>query len=235
MRKSFVEAGFSADAFVRLTDGNDDPYAAITRIARESSARYPILCHQDVRSDRGHGALELADALKVLDTTDPGWTVAGTAGVMRSGRGIRRLVDHGGGPTSESRGSLPLPVVTLDENFLVLNRRRAPNCSTGISGFHLYGSDVCLHALASGGAAYVVDFPITHLGRGEVDSTFEPIENRFIEIWSERLLFCYLVTPIKTLFISRSKVLRRLFSSRLAMTCIGQAGRSAEVGRTWWR
>jgi Methyltransferase domain len=229
MWTAFIRAGFSPNAFVRLTDCNDDPYAAITRIGRKSPARYPILCHQDVRPDRGHGAVEFRDALTQLDTIDPGWAVAGTAGVMRSGRGVRRLVDLGGGPTNESPESLPLPVVMLDENFLVFNRRNGPRCSGGMSGFHLYGADVCLNALSSGGAAYVIDFPVTHLGRGDVDSSFETAKSQFIETWSERFLLCYLVTPITTLCISRSKVLRRLFGSALAMTCIGQAVRSAEV------
>ncbi len=170
MRRSFVEAGFSADAFVRLTDADDDPYAAIPRIGRSSPARYPILCHQDVLADQGVGAAELAARLEHLDLTHPNWVVAGNAGVMRSGRLIRRLVDEHGGSTVER---LPLPVTTLDEDLLVLNPRTGPRCSPGVSGFHLYGADVCLHAIASGGSAYVIDFPVTHLGHADTSSDRE--------------------------------------------------------------
>ena len=51
MRQSFIDAGFSPNAFVRLSDSDDNPYAAITRIGQRSAARYPILCHQDVLTD----------------------------------------------------------------------------------------------------------------------------------------------------------------------------------------
>ena len=113
MHRSFVDGGFSPDAFVWLTDSKDDPYTAITRICQESTARYPILCHQDIVADQGAGAEELLTALQELDGIDPHWAVAGNAGVMRSGRLLLRVVDKHGGSTGES---LPLPVVSLDES-----------------------------------------------------------------------------------------------------------------------
>ncbi len=233
MRRSFIDAGFDRDGFVRLTDDDDDPYRAITRIGRESTARYPILCHQDVRVDLGLGAVELSAALEELEALDRGWVVAGVAGVLRSGKGLRRVSDFGGAPTIEPGESLPVPVVTLDECFLVFNGRNPPRCSDGISGFHLYGSDVCLHALTSGGAGYVIDFPVTHVGRGNATkasaASFEAVKNRFSEIWCKHFLFCYLVTPSTALFMSRSKILRRVFGSMLAMSCVGQAVRHGEM------
>lgn len=236
MATSFTDAGFNADLFVRLTDVNDDPYAAITRIGRESQARYPILCHQDVRTDRGRGAEALSAAVTELDRIDPSWVVAGNVGCTRSGRGVRRLVDRYGQAGSEPRESLPQPVVSLDENFLIFNGRNSPSCSAGLSGFHLYGTDVCLRALLSGGAAYVIDFPVTHLG-GKTDSAAEvaraasmdAIRNRFTEVWGEHFLFCYVVTPSTGFFVSRSRLLRRLFRSKLAMTCFAQGVRSASM------
>jgi hypothetical protein len=229
MVATFTDAGFNPAGLVRLTDQDDNPYAAITRIGRVSAARYPILCHQDVRPDRGAGAVELAAGLTQLDTVDPDWVVAGIAGVMRNGRGLRRVVDLSGGSTARTRELLPLPVVSLDECFLVFNGRNAPRCSAGISGFHLYASDVCLQALSSAGAAYVIDFPITHLGRGTVDGGYEAVKNRFVEIWNEHFLFCYLPTQIRGIFLSRSRILRRVFGSGLAMTCVGRAARSREM------
>ena len=227
MRKSFIEAGFDAGAFVRLTDGNDDPYTTITRIGLESRARYPVLCHQDVFADQGAGATELLARLRELDVRDPRWVVAGNAGIMRSGRLIRRLVDGHGGSTGER---LPLPVVTLDEDFLVVNPRNAPRCSPELKEFHLYGADVCLHALASGGSAYVIDFPVTHLGqsRAAPDSkseywrVYRRSRERFIAVWNDRFLFQYVLTPSDTLFLSRSRLLRRLFGSASAVASVTQ-------------
>jgi Methyltransferase domain len=235
MVDSFADVGFSRDAVVALSDVDDDPYTAITRIGRETRAQYPILCHQDVRTNLGFGAAELAATLRRLDGIDPGWVVAGNAGCMRNGRGVRRLVDFSGGATG---GSLPAPVVTLDENFLVFNGRQRPRCSEEIGGFHLYGTDVCLHALRAGGGAYVIDFPVTHLG-GSLDSgseavrwaDFDTVTRRFVEVWSRRLRFCYLVTPITGVFVSRSPILRRLFGSPLAMTCIARAVQAVAMRR----
>jgi hypothetical protein len=213
MRESFIGAGFSPDAFVRLSDRGDNPYAAINRMGGQSAARYPILCHQDVLADQGAGAAQLLDVLEQLDAVHPRWVVAGTAGVMRSGRELRRLVDLCGGSTSET---LPLPVVTLDGFFLVFNRRNPPRCSGDIPEYHLYGSDVCLHALASGGSAYVIDFPLTHATRsmlGPATPAAERATSRFIEAWSKRCWFRYVPTTVGTYFLGRSKLERRVFGS----------------------
>jgi hypothetical protein len=207
MRRSFADAGFSDDAFVALSDSSDDPYAAITRIGRESGARYPILCHQDLLAVDGSGRDRLLAALKELDALDPDWVVAGNAGVMRSGRIVVRLVDPDAGSTGEP---LPLPVVTLDEQFLVFNGRRHPRCSEGLSGFHLYGADVCLNALTSGGSAYVVDFPLRHLGKATTGPAFEHAKSRFASVWSRRYRFLFVPTTVDIIFISRSATLKRL-------------------------
>jgi Methyltransferase domain len=222
MRQSFIDAGFSPGSFVRLSDSDDDPYAAVTRIGKESTARYPILCHQDVFADQGAGAVELLAAVEQLDAIDPRWVVGGNAGIMRNGRMVQRLVDPYGGPTGES---LPLPVVTLDSNFLVFNACNTPRCSEGISEHFLYGSDVCLHALASGGSAYVVDFPVTHLSSGNTDSAaYKRARVHFIEAWRSRCWFRYVSTTADAFFLSRSKLLRRLFGSSRALACVSQAG-----------
>jgi hypothetical protein len=227
MRESFIDAGFAPDAFVRLTDRDDDPYTTITRIGRASTARYPILCHQDVFPDQGAGAAELLVRLRELDAQDPRWVVAGNAGIMRSGRLIRRLVDGHGGSTGED---LPLPVVTLDEDFLVFNPRNAPRCSVELKEFHLYGADVCLHALAAGGSAFVIDFPVTHLGQthagGDHGSAYwrvyERSRQRFTAVWNGRCVFRYVVTPSDAMFLSRSGLLRRLFGSAGAVASVTQ-------------
>jgi hypothetical protein len=221
-RRAYSAAGFGSGAFVRLSDADDDPFAAITRICRESTARYPILCHQDVFPDQGAVAEDLLTRLQELDAVDPAWVVAGNAGVMRSGRLIRRLVDGCGGSTGEP---LPLPVLTLDENFLVLNARNGPRCTAGVSGFHLYGADVCLQALSGGGSAYVIDFPVTHLGnpgmtpdrRRAYWDVYERARRSFVQAWNDRCLFCYVITPVDTIFLSRSRILRQLFGSPRAV------------------
>jgi hypothetical protein len=231
MRRSFIAAGFNPDGFVRLSDLSDDPYAAITRIGRESTARYPILCHQDVFADRGTGAAELTAELRRLDAIDPRWFVAGNAGITGSGRLFRRVVDWGGGATAKMA---PVPVVTLDENFLVFNGRRTPRCSAALAGFHLYGSDVCLHALSDGGAAYVIDVPVTHLGKGDWHSVeYRRVRARFVEVWSERYALRYVITTCEVLFISRYRTLRRLLGSPRALAWVARVPFGSNTMSSW--
>ena len=221
MRASFSAAGFESEMFVRLSGDDDDPYRAIPRIGETSTARYPILCHQDVRLDQGADAGQLSAALEEIDQLDPHWTVAGDAGLTRSGRLVRRVVDPAGG---FSGGLVPCEVVTLDENLLVFNRRAISRCSRGLSGFHLYGTDVCLNALSSGGSAYVVDFAVTHLSSGDAETIdYLQAKERLASVWNRRCLFRYVIAPTATLFLSRSMALRRVFGSRRALEWIGNA------------
>jgi hypothetical protein len=217
MLDSFSAAGFAPPraTFVRLMDGRNggtpsDPFSTISRFGVEHSAAYRILCHQDVMLDQGAGFDELRAALANLDEIDPSWVIAGNSGGSLELRIVRRLVDRFGGDTPNP---LPIQVASLDENFLVFNRLRSSRCSPSLSGFHFYGSDVCLNAMIDGGTAYVIDFPITHLGLGGISDDYLALRERFIEIWSRRYLFLYLNTSVELLFMSRSRLLRRIFGS----------------------
>jgi hypothetical protein len=219
MRGSFVSAGFPEGGFMRLSDRDSDPFTVISQMCRSVDARYVILCHQDIRVDQGRRAPELLSTLEQLDAIDPAWTVAGNAGAMRTGRILRRLIDPLGGPTGEP---LPLPVVSLDENFLVLNVRNEPRCTPGLTSFHLYGTDVCLNALRDGGAAYVIDFPVTHLSDGKGHADYGVALRMFIESWNRRSVFAYVLTPQRVIFLSRFGVLRRVFGSDRVLAWVDQ-------------
>jgi hypothetical protein len=157
-----------------LTLTRDDPYTAITRIGQGSAAQYPILCHQDVYTDRGAGAAELLAVLRQLDEVDADWVVAGNAGVMRSGRLIRRLTDSYGSPTGE--------------------RFAAPRRDTG---------------------------------RGL--PRFQPPQ-RFIASWNDSSWLLYVITTCDTLFLSRSRLLRRLLGSSRAMSAVEECRHQGQHG-----
>ncbi len=228
MNASFIAAGFQPDGFVCLADSADDPYAVVNRISAQADVRYPILCHQDVRLDQGAGAEDLLRTLDQLDAIDRYWVVAGTAGVTRSGRHVRRLTDPSGGP---SHGALPSPVVSLDENFLVFNGRARARCTPELTGFHLYGTDVCLHALSSGGSAYVIDFPLTHLSSGSRGTDYDVCRRRLIAAWSKKSIFRFVMTHTGGLFFSRVPWLRQLFGSERVIRYVEDASRNPEVLR----
>ncbi|MGC8490094.1 MAG: hypothetical protein ACP5QO_17990, partial [Clostridia bacterium] len=167
-----------------------------------------VLCHQDVRPDLGSGADRLLDLLGALDRLDPGWTVAGDAGVLRSLAVVRRVHDRFGGMSSHQ---LPARVMSLDENLLVLNRRNAPRCSPELSGFHFYGTDVCLNAIMAGGSAYVIDFPVTHGDFGppkDYGATYVRAREEFVTLWSARRRAGYVGSTTEVLTVGHPRLLR---------------------------
>jgi hypothetical protein len=209
MRESFNRAGFdeSVARFTRLDSG--EPYGALGELAAGPEP-YVILCHQDVRLDQGDGHAELVGLLADLSDRDPRWAVAGNAGGTTSLELVRHLADPHGAYWASN---LPRPVVSLDENFLVLRVARRPRCSPDLSGFHLYGTDVCLNALADGSTAYVMGFHLTHLSPGSLEG-YEQALSAFVAAWSRRSTFRYVRTTNSLLFLSRYRLLRRVFGDR---------------------
>jgi len=186
MRASFEAVGFDASCteyrHIDNAGGNRaDAYAGLRQMIGTARGAYIILCHQDVRLIED-GAAVLRARLAALD---PGWAVAGNAGVTAEGRFVLRISD----PHGENRhvGTLPAQVVSLDENFLVLRSDSLLLPSAELGGFHLYGTDLCLHARLAGRSAWVVDFHLRHLSPGRVDAGFFAVQKQFEEHWGARL------------------------------------------------
>lgn len=215
MRASFAAAGFDESccdyrAFDNSGGNRDEPYAAFGRAARESNARYLIYCHQDIRLDRGHGCDRLRQVLQELDERHPAWAVAGNAGMDAAHQVVARV--HHGGPPLWTSGPLPWPVVSLDENFFVVNGRDNARWSEELAGFHFYGSDVCFHAMARGKGAYIIDFHLTHLGAGRVAPHFDEQHRALVRCWTRHSSFCigYAITGVQFV-LTRNRALRWVF------------------------
>ena len=174
-----MRASFEAAGFTRFTDVRDgEPYSEITRLGQSDEGPV-MLVHQDVRLDRGHGAADLDAVLDRLTATDPLWSVAGNAGGTRAGDTLLHLRS----PAYELwRDDLPVAVTSLDENLLILRPARRPRCTAGLSGFHLYGTDVCLNAARDGSSCYVIDFRVTHLSMGNKHG-YEESSRAFRRAW----------------------------------------------------
>lgn len=216
MRSSFEAAGFTPEhaAFTELRSsmhpGEPEPYSTITKLVAEVTEPFFILCHQDLRLDRGHGIDSLRSAIRELTERDDRWAIAGNAGGSRSLEVVRSITDlHGGG----SGHSLPARVHSLDENFLVIRTGTGIGCSPGLDGFHLFGTDICLNALEQGWRAYVIDFHLHHLGFGRKDAGFQTARDRFIAHWSAKAVARYVRTTIEVIFLSRWAPLRAVLGS----------------------
>jgi len=174
MRESFVACGFTAEKaeFLYLDNAAGhqwDAYQGIRRFLNLARGTYVILCHQDIRLLRDDIAA-LQARLAALNKLDPEWALAGNAGATEDGGLVMRISDPHG--EDQRRGEFPARVVSLDENFIIIRRDALVTVSAGLSGFHLYGTDVCLQARCAGRSAWVIDFHLRHLSAGRVDSSF---------------------------------------------------------------
>jgi hypothetical protein len=227
MRRSFEGAGFGSDRarFVELQSdgarGSPEPYSKITELIATVGEPFFILCHQDVRLDQGHGIDELVAAISAVELRDNRWAVGGNAGGSRSLRVIRSIRDpHGGG----SDDALPARVHSLDENFLVVRTATGIGCSPGLSGFHLYGTDLCLNALEHGLRSYVIDFRLTHLSPGTKDADYDAALDRFVAHWNPRCVARYVRTTVELLFLSRWAPLRAVLGAARARSFVKNRG-----------
>jgi hypothetical protein len=187
-------------AFENLTANIHDPYRVIPEVLAEGPEPYVLFVHQDVLTDRGASFNNLISALDSLTLGDPDWAIVGTGGADRWNNLITCLDDPSG---SYRTPGLPREVISLDENFLLFRRSRPLEMSTDLSGFHFYGTDACLHAHRKGWRAYVIEFPVTHLSRGDAKSdAFLCGRAAFAAAWRRRLLVGLLYTTCTELRIS---------------------------------
>jgi hypothetical protein len=182
MRASFAAGGFDETCCEYLDIDNSagnrlDAYAGLRAMIAAAQGETLILCHQDVRLI-ADGAAVLRARLAALPAD---WAVAGNAGVTAEGRYAIRISDPHG--EDQHRGPLPARVVSLDENFLVLKRAAGLLPSAALRGFHLYGTDLCLHARLAGRSAWVLDFHLRHLSPGRVDAGFLAEQKEFEHHW----------------------------------------------------
>ena len=173
MVQSFVAAGFEAGLCEYLqadnsAGGSADGYTGLNKLITKAKGRYVVLLHQDVIAFDSKDHLD--QILANLTQADPNWAVAGNAGCDATGALHIRITDRHG---FDARLREPAQqVMSLDENFIILRKDSAVRFSDDLSGFHLYGTDIVFQAHLQGRSAYVVDFHLEHLGKGEIDQSF---------------------------------------------------------------
>ncbi len=216
MKASFLKAGFDEErcryeVFDNGAANNHECYGTFNRVMAETQEPYLLFCHQDVLLDQNHGYEELLSIIQTLEKDDPVWAILGNAGATEDHQLVRRLRD----PYGESLGEAaePVKVCSLDENFLVVKTASQIRCSAGLSGFHLYATDLCLQALQRGYSCYVVSFHLTHLSKGQLNDSFYQAQKSFQKQWSRQFKFRYVQTACTTIFLSRNEQVRFFFSS----------------------
>lgn len=147
----------------RLTVLRDQSSASVAYNAGldATAARICVFAHQDVYLPLGWDE-NLAKHVARLDRLDSGWAVAGLFGIDRNGIHVGRVWSTGIGREIGAPFSDPIPVQSLDELVIVLNRDSGLRFDPDLPSFHLYATDIVQIALSAGKGAYVVDAPVVH-------------------------------------------------------------------------
>jgi hypothetical protein len=222
MLASFVKKGFNqSDCEFLYLDNSSvnrfDAYSGCNLFLSVARGDIIILCHQDVRlefDDR----LMLEAALADLDRLDKDWALCGNAGGVSPGRLALRITDpHGEDQKTEG---LPIRVQSLDENFIIVKREANLALSHDLSGFHLYGADLCLIASILGRTAYAIDFHLRHRSGGAHDDAFNRTRSAFVEKYLQKFRPQWVTTTCTVIFLSSvpwvSRLMNRSYVTRLA-------------------
>ncbi len=206
---SLRAAGFGAEDTTLMVVRNFgrnhyDCYEAIHRFIDEAEGERLIVLHQDVTPLDDAAALHAA--LDALDARDPEWALAGNAGFRALMFPVYRITHPG--DDNVRVGNPPQSVHSLDENLLILNLKDPVRPSAGLSGFHFYGTDLCLTAREAGRRAYVIDWLVRHDSLGSRNASWREGIAMIERHWQGRLGSLIVNTPTTLLLFGVFRILR---------------------------
>jgi hypothetical protein len=213
MVRSYQQAGFTDECceflYVDNSRGNKyDAYAGLNRLMALAGGQYLILSHQDVALNHDTEA-DLSRRIREITQLDPRWAVLANAGFADLKRQFKKIAHlH----ETLDIGPFPHPVRSVDENFMLLRKSAGLFFSPDLSGFHLYGTDICLVAAQKGCTCYVIDFLLLHKSTGNMNDSFFQARQAFIQKYAATLSPRYIRTPCTTMFISGSPLLNALMN-----------------------
>lgn len=227
MLESFRARGFAGPdvEYIYLDNAKSnqyDAYSGINLFLSIARGKYIIVCHQDI--------LLLDDDMKALDAVladleskDPNWAVCGNAGGIHPGRLALRISDPYG---EDSRtDNYPVRVDSLDENFIVIRRDANLSLSRDLTGFHMYGADICIIADVLGWTSYVVDFHLRHLSPGTKDRTLMESRAALIRKYSRAFRPRWVTTTCVSFLLGAGEAVGGVVNSRLITKIVVKAGK----------
>lgn len=214
MLDSAKQKGFFGDdvEFLYFDNQNSntaDGYLGINIALQKAQGEYLIFCHQDiVFFDDDRNKLDIC--LDELENKDNNWAVCGNAGKTKHGTLKIRITE----PRMQNYaiGNFPEQVISLDENFLILNRKKYFVTSSALlQGFHLYALDLCQNAIALGLSCYVIDFHLKHKSAGNLNQAYVDIETKYKTIAHHRKQAQDFFAVCSHFYVSHSKILNWIF------------------------
>ena len=216
MLRSYRMAGFDNDCEFLCIDNSQgniyDAFSGYNAFLIEARGRHVILTHQDIELPFDDRAV-LEERLRDLDARDPDWGVCGNAGGVAVGEVVLRISDPHG--DDQVRGTLPQRVFTLDENFMVARRSANLSLSRDLTGYHMYGPDLCVMADVRGDSCWVIDFHLRHLSGGTLDGSFTSSAEAFERKWARAFRSRWVQTTVIPIFLSGTRLVRNAATSRI--------------------
>lgn len=152
-------------AAVLLKRGFPSAARAYNSAIDESKTDILVFVHQDVFLPGGWDQ-RLRQVLKQLSDQDPDWAVAGAWGVHPSGNRSGHLFCVGLGQELGGDFVSGQQVRTLDEVLLIVRKSSGVRFDEALSGYHFYGTDICLEAERLGKKCYAISAFCIHNTNG---------------------------------------------------------------------
>ena len=227
--RSFRDAGFiepeSEFLYIDNTEENKyDAYRGVKKLLQLAKGDYVILCHQDLILHEDN-KYKLDCIIEEMNKLDSNWALLGNAGGTVPGQQAYHLTEYTGKDKHYlRRGTLPYRADSLDEDFIVLRQSANLTTSNDLSGFHMYGTDLCMIARILGYTAYVVDFHLWHLGGAStkasvttgahVTSSFDVTKENLIRKYQRAYSPRFIQTTCTIFYVSSSRVKNFLFNRK---------------------
>lgn len=216
MVDSARQAGFDRDdvefIYIDNSDANRfDGFSGANHFLSRAKGRYLVFCHQDVLFEHDN-CDHLIQKLEQLSALDPNWALAGNSGKQADSRVVQRISEPHG--QDKLIGELPSPVVSLDENLIVINRKAQIGCTRSLSGFHLYGTDLCFNARQLGYGCYVIDFHLTHKSEGTVGEAYHQARLDVMKNYNERKMPEVVQSMCSRFYVSSSAIANRVYNRK---------------------
>jgi len=132
---------------------------------KAATAEAIVFVHQDVFFPEGWFE-SVSQAIAAISVRDPDWGVLGVFGISLSGEGVGHLYSTGLQCVLGHAFDKPIQVCSLDEVVLIMRRSSGLQFDENLSGFHLYGADICLAAQRKGLNCYAISAFCVHNSNG---------------------------------------------------------------------
>lgn len=219
MKNSFLQNGFNDCEFLIADNskGNQfNAYQAIRKFYTTAQGQYLIICHQDIIIKSKVSQLE--QCLTVLNNKHPLWAIAGNAGGKHIKGVVKNLINHDNSISTYT--PLPVRVYSVDENFIVVDKQKFSSISNDMTGFHFYGTDMCLLADIQGYESYVIDFMLHHKSSGNFNADFFEQKNKFQTKYTRALRGRFIESTCARLFLSGNKLKNYFYNSTFVFFCV---------------